>query len=836
MTEPEGEIPDWVRKVPRQVRKLPPNNQWEGISEEMMQQLRGQLLESILSAVVQAIRGLFVPGPFGSAAEQLEQWAQGLGAEIIAKIYELTGINLSSWDAFLESLSDGKGIDLPFVGNALNALSAFFGGIDWENPPSPGEVWRAVVAAFIQPLNLLLGPNSPLNPAKLNENLWPLGAFPSDSVAGGSGWTFDSSVTRTAGSTGSVKVVADGTMKALLGIPAAVVEDQQVDLSVFVKWADYVGTAAPIQLQVAEYSGVGASASRVGETVVVSLGPTTSVGGWSELAGTYTVPEGVDEIRPRLVVTQGATAGTFHFDDVVGRNKLILDWIANLPEQLQDLLGRIQALIDSVVQAFTGANSLGNKLEEFLFALSNIRPENIVGVLGPGTIGEAIEKLVDQLVSGIVGEDGEGAGLADLRELIEKISSQSWLGKAAFALLGKRDNKSLNAGLIRSERSNFNLSEINDSFTIAPGTARIAFDIIEESMPIGAISWIGWGIAGITEFYVYVYRIGNLNQPGGKAEQLWQSPNVVGVLEGTSSPGAYNRCPVDEPIAAEAGDLLAYVFVSVGGSHTIRGRSEDLPFDNSAAAPVGARGATHTLTEDPDALPEELTKDDIDWSNEVPWVGIAVDIGDGGAYRDPEQLQLNSATSLPIPNWCDRVDVIVLGKGGNAADGFAGFYGNAGSPGSYNEVTWVRGEHFTGTTILTYNGTAVSIPGFSVTGNNGANGVGQRLAVFGPPVGRGPGSHEYNGLKAVGGADQTTLGGNGTTPGGAANGGHWLGLYTQGGNGGKGRAWIQFRQEVVGEIISEPDDTPPDISGMEVEVVSSNTSSITLTISGAVDA
>ncbi|AMW63839.1 minor tail protein [Mycobacterium phage Shipwreck] len=803
-----------------------------GWTQERIDAYRQQIIELILRQVVLALRNTLNPG---KAFDQLRDWADTIGDEFVDQIRDNAGIDLSSWDAFVASLDDDKGIDLPHLANAISALGQLFGGIDLDDPPTPQEVWRLIVRTFIEPLNLLLGPRSPLNPAKLNENLWPLGAFPNAEAVNGSGqWVFDPEVTHSADSTGSVRVVADGTMKALLSAPAAVAEGQQVDLSLFVRWAGYVGSGAPILVQVAEYAGVGDIAQRTGVTTVATLGPSSASGEWTELAETYIAPAGVDEIRLRLLVMPAATAGTFNFDDVVGRNKLVLSWVAELPERLQDLIARFQAIVDSIVQAFTGSNALANKLEDLLFALQNIRPANVVGVLGPGTIGEAIEKLVDSIVSGIVGQDGEGAGLADIREFIEQLSSQSWLGKASWSLLSRRDNKSLNAGLLRSERSNFNLSEINTQFTITPGTSLIAFDIIEESMPIGAISWIGWGTTGITEFYVNVYKVGNLNAVGGTAVLLHQSDNVVGILEGNSSPGAYIRYEVDEPPPAEAGDLLAYELITVGGSHTIRGQSVNLPFDN--VAPVGARAATRVVA-DPDTPPTALTRSDIDWSNDVPWIGIAVDVGDGGDFRDPELQQLTKPTSLPIPNWATHVDVVVLGKGGDAADGFAGFYGNPGSPGSYNTATFVRGVHFAGTsTILTFAGSTVSIPGYSVTANNGAHGVGQRLVGLGQPVGRGPGNLEYNGIKAIGGADQTAFGGDGTTPGGAANGGHWFGIYTQGGKGGAARAWVQFRREAQpGELPSDPDNTPPDISGLSVEVVSATSNSLTIRPSGAVD-
>jgi len=82
MTINNDTTPGWLNPVPfgdvahGQLPGNPP--QPDVLSEDQMQQIRRQLLESILSSVVQAVRGLFVPGPFGSALHQLEEWANNI--------------------------------------------------------------------------------------------------------------------------------------------------------------------------------------------------------------------------------------------------------------------------------------------------------------------------------------------------------------------------------------------------------------------------------------------------------------------------------------------------------------------------------------------------------------------------------------------------------------------------------------------------------------------------------------------------------------------------------------------------------------------------------------
>ncbi|OBH02431.1 hypothetical protein A5695_11875 [Mycobacterium sp. E1747] len=485
---------------------------------------------------------------------------------------------------------------------------------------------------------------------------------------------------------------------------------------------------------------------------------------------------------------------------------------------------------------FTGATDLGHSLPELIEALKAIPNDFVRGLLGPGTLGGTILGLADAIVSGAVGQTGTGAGLPDVETFIGLISSWATQGRFAWEQAGVRNNRPADSGLLPSERSNFPLSSITTQFDIVPGTSVVAFDYIEESMSLGTISWIGWGVSGITAFYIQVYRL-NLTT-GDLSELIHQSPNIVGVLNSsaTSPQGAFNTYELASPPGVVAGDLIGYRFVTVGGNHTIRGRVSGLPL--STIAPIAAPAATHPVTGTPGTAPSSIAKTAITPSQNIPWVGIAVDTGSGSDHHDPFQQVLTGPTTIPIADWCDHVDAVVVGEGGDGAPGFAGFYGNAGTPGSFTTVTWVRDTHFTGPTIITWDGHTLSIPGFSIAGNNGDNGSGTRLAILGAPVGRGPGTTTYNGLKAIGGDDQTAVGGAGTVPGGAGNGGTWFGIYSAGGAGGPARAWIQFRKDALpGETpgSGEGDTTPPNITGLDVEITAT-TSSLTLTIDGAVDA
>lgn len=71
---------------------------------------RQNFIELFLQQVVLALQGYI-----GNTAAfgQLADWAQSVWAQTVSDINTNIGIDLTSWDGFLASLEDGKGIDLP---------------------------------------------------------------------------------------------------------------------------------------------------------------------------------------------------------------------------------------------------------------------------------------------------------------------------------------------------------------------------------------------------------------------------------------------------------------------------------------------------------------------------------------------------------------------------------------------------------------------------------------------------------------------------------------------------------------------------------------------------
>ncbi|WP_136246038.1 hypothetical protein [Mycobacterium intracellulare] len=728
-------------------------------------------------------------------------------------------------DIFFPAVKQATGIDLgPFL-TEIRALTGGFSG-------TSADVKNWLLG--------LLTNTSALNPAQLAQNLWPLGIFPdADAISGSDIWAFDPDVTRTADSSGSLCVVADGTMKAIHGVPTTVVPGQQVTPSVFVQWDGYVGTTAPIQLQIKQYNRVGDTLTFVGTVTVTTLGPTTASGGWAELTGTYTAPTdgSVTEIRGRLVVTEAATAGTFHFDDAAAKNKLLTDWVSGLPEALQDQLARLKALINTITNKLTGGSSLTNTLEDLAEALGLIPPDNVQGAGGPATIFGSIFGIIDAWLSGSVGQPGStGGSLADVTNVAGQVASNAYLGGEAWRIANILNNTPVARGMLPTGRANYDITSANTFLATTQSAALSANFAMLQAMPIGVISWYGYGSSGITAFYINIRKT---NPATGVRDLVYHSDNIVANLQpgSTAADADWMFCEIPAAVAAQATDNYYVEWVPVGGTHHIRGMSFTDTIKDHPLAAAPCVGTVVDYTSNPDDPAASLPKATA--GPGVPWVEYAVSLSGAADHREPliETMQFDGQT-VPIPSWCNKLDLVPLGAGGKGHAGtLPGVNGQPGQPASFAPITFERDVHWTGDgTLVTFNvlddgGAKLSIPGHDTTSAPGADGEGVQFGLV--PVGKGPGVLDYNGQKYTGGVDQKAWGGAGADPGGGGNGGRGL-AFQDGGPGGKPIGWVCFRQDAVDGETSGGDITPPNIDDLDV-TISTTANSFTITMTGAVD-
>jgi hypothetical protein len=194
-------------------------------------------------------------------------------------------------------------------GTLITDLTGVWGGLD-----------QAFQSIFGSSTNFGLVGSIPA-PAVTNvtQSLQPVFDFPdAASVSAAGQWSWDGTEDHTgATGSGSAKVVANGVLQALKGIPGSVQPGQVVAPSAYVMWSGLTTSGSnPIQLQLVPYSQSGSTLVAGTAFEVAQIASPASSGSWTPLTGTYTVPSsGVVAVQLRLVVTGNATAGSVWWDD-----------------------------------------------------------------------------------------------------------------------------------------------------------------------------------------------------------------------------------------------------------------------------------------------------------------------------------------------------------------------------------------------------------------------------------------------------------------------------------------------------------------------------------------
>lgn len=511
----------------------------------------------------------------------------------------------------------------------------------------------------------------------------------------------------------------------------------------------------------------------------------------------------------------------------------LLGLLGNIPQ----IVGNAQTLLDAVFNALTGSGTLDNTLQDLSQALQNIPSGNVTGAAGPATMFDSIFGVIDAFLGGAVGTPGAtGGSLADVTNVSGQVASNSALGAYAWQIANILNNTPVARGMLPTGRANYDITSANTFLATTQSASLSASFGLLQSMPVGAISWYGYGTSGITAFYINIRKV---NPVTGVRDLVDHSSNIVGNLQPgtTAADGDWMFYQLPTPLAGLATDSYFVEFVPVGGTHHIRGMSFSDAIKDHPLAATPCVGTVVDYSSNPNSPTASLAKATA--GPNVAWVEFAVSTGGAADHHEPAIFTFSDGgESVPIPSWCNRVDAIPLGKGGNGHDGATlGFAGEAGQPGRFAPVTWERGPDFSGdSTLITFDvlsdGSAkVAIPGHETRADPGTNGPGTKFGLV--PVGPGPGVLTYNGQSYTGGVDQRVTGGAGANPGGAGNGGNGA-FFQAGGQGGKATAWVCFRQVEVPNETPTGDTTPPAPPDL-ITLISATVSTLTVTVSGATD-
>jgi hypothetical protein len=630
------------------------------------------------------------------------------------------------------------------------------------------------------------------------------------SIEGAGIWNWDETKGKT--TLGSAHVTAARSTRELISNTIPVSEGDTMHPTVFAQWSGltYTGTK-PIKLQMNRmlldtvtnnYALMGS------DEIAAPASPSANQLTWLELSADYTVPANTSHVALELIVENTASAGDVWFDDAsVKKLGLIqIPWVSGLPDELQNLLAGIQGLLDTIFQSITNSDLVENTLNQLFAALQSIPFANVLGIGGPSNIGESILGTWNQLISGFVGvPNAIGAGLADLFGIGYDVSSWASLGRYSFDILGIRNNKPIDQGLMATSNSNFSLGRVAmqaaaPTIAVTQSVSAIGFLRMAESNDKGVISWLGYGVANITACFVNIWQ---MNPDTGDMTLVHRSPNIVGLLSGGTTPTWVIYDYSATMLHTNASELYGIeITIQGSGTHNVTGTTTWLPphpsvFPKSYAATRNSGTGTPTIgTVIPNAS--------VQYTTNIPWIEWGITAGGTAVHSDqPALINSVGTTSYPIPSWANFIDVVAVGSGGGGGPGgyLGAFAYNGGAAGSWITGTWARGTDFTTAIAVDItvsdggaanggNGgdTVVSVPGHTLTATGGA-GMGS-----GSQYGQDAGSQTYRGETYVGGGPSISQGYPGALPGGGGASGSDL-IGGAGGPGAIGAAWIVFRQK-----------------------------------------
>lgn len=425
MTDP---IPEWLRQTPNleSLHNLPdvPWGGWNPREVPLpslpeLADIVQFFLDNFLGWVAKALGAIEILGwkPF----EWLVEFGQQLQDRFsnLAALFGLTDVDLDGdidvndvWQAvvstFIQPIIDIVGQ----IGDALNSvLAPIFGGIDFNDLPTPAEVWQTVINTLMLPLNLLLGPNSPLNALNIFGRLQlpqfgggvPLSAltptvpnelepFSATSVPTSDGWSWDAAA-------GAAKVVADGSTKTLFlsGAAIKVDADQPLQYQIPVRYTGVTsGAGQTIQLALDTFTSDDGS----GTATRVVVGSITSPSGTLSVptvlgALNWDVPDGVGSVRPVLVVDELVTAGSvFWLNTPVLKKKLAGPLSGGLPKAIQDRIDDMQATWDKFKG---GVGGTVDDIEDALDGAGQAIRDAIANALGHSGTGHTSANILTYL-------------------------------------------------------------------------------------------------------------------------------------------------------------------------------------------------------------------------------------------------------------------------------------------------------------------------------------------------------------------------------------------------------------------------------------------------------
>lgn len=333
--------------------------------------------------------------------DQLTTGAGGLGGGgiggFIGAIEGLATGNLTGVGGLLSGFTSG----IPILDQLTTGAGGFGGG-------GIGGLIGAI-ETLPKSITNIFGPIPVGQLSTTQPNLLIAPIFTVDSVAPNPDWTIDTSTTRTADGSGSLKVIANGRPKALRSgnttrdtIKVGVGQNLTLTINAISQGA-VTGTGGPaVLLQLQPFDANGAPL------------PIVTVGNWTpsadtswpgqQITGTYAVPQGVSAVQARLYLTEQAVQGVYHFDDGSLTQTADMGIIPGLPGTLQTMDNNRRALMDTIATGLRGFPVVGTELADIATAFTNFNPLNMLGSLGQANASGDLFGIVGSLIDAVKGQ------------------------------------------------------------------------------------------------------------------------------------------------------------------------------------------------------------------------------------------------------------------------------------------------------------------------------------------------------------------------------------------------------------------------------------------------
>lgn len=484
------------------------------------------------------------------------------------------------------------------------------------------------------------------------------------------------------------------------------------------------------------------------------------------------------------------------------------------------LTNSVSGIASALGGSFTDPTNILSNIESDLGAmLGLIPPANVIGSLGPLTLTESLQAFLDSIQNAATGATATGNSLGQVANAIATLlgiaNNGVMVGQAnSTTIVNQSVTKPTFNGVDPSIDAVFPIASLSGAtlpmLSVTSAASVIGFIGTPDGGIKESVAWLGQSSSGITDLFINLYSV---NTSTGALTLLYSSADD-GTAVGNTGGITWNffDLPTANYISTTQGDWYAVELVVTGsGTYTIAGLSHQAPALTSSYPSGMAATRTSGLPTAPSSIASPT------YSTNIPWFGLSGSASPSQIAPQTTEFSTSGTSTYAVPSWMvagDQFDIVLIGAGGGGAQGANGF---GGAEGAWNSVTLTYGTDIpTSTTSFsvvvgaggagsggpqsvgftggTGGSSSVTITGWSTRTITAAGGIGggeNQGSPTGVGLGASPNPLVVNSVSYYGGGNQSGTGHTGNMPGG---GGAAATFPTVGGPGATGAVWIRAYQ------------------------------------------